>query len=427
MNRNYLAVLLIAAAAPGGVCAAEAVQAAAGLAFPSVEQGGGARAIAMGSTYVGIAEGSSSLLWNPAGLGTLLGPDLSLNHNAAIDGAFQEIATLGLPLGHGNSLGLSLNYEDNGVFDGRDSSGVATGSYGASASGGSLGWGIGDPDGLSLGLALKVNQANIAGTAINAVAGDVGVFWSYSPQFNLGASYSNLGPNVADQSQQLAQAFRVGLSSYIEKGDQYQWLFAVSGESMPYGANSIHFGVEHMLHQFLALRAGYAFDLGNSDNSGLLGWTFGGGIRLSELAIDYAFVPLGDLGSMQRISLSYAFGEWHGKNQRARTPSDPEDLMLLTDADFKAGEADLLLDEAKIRLDQAIVHIKSEKGETLLVRGTTLLAAGDAGEMQEIGQRRADQVRAYLVQNLGADRITSGVTTGPGGEGAASIFQVLAR
>ena len=124
-----------------GLFADEVILPSASLAFPSVQQAGSARAIGLGSTYVGIAEGSSTLLWNPAGLATLFDSEISFHHNSALVGANQEMLILGMPLAHGNGLGLAINYEDNGTFDGRDSSGIKTGDYGNVGFGANLGWG----------------------------------------------------------------------------------------------------------------------------------------------------------------------------------------------------------------------------------------------------------------------------------------------
>jgi len=309
MTKRVLIWLILGILFPAGLRAAEDLLSAAGFAFPSIQEAGSARAIAMGSTYVGIAEGSASLLWNPAGLALLQDPELALHHESGLVGATQEIAVLGVPLGDGNGLGLSVNYEDDGTFDGHDSTGAGTGDYSARAYGASLGWGIRAPLGFSVGLAVKANRQEMASTDLNAFAGDAGVLWSRSPLLSVGAAYTNLGPAV--NGEQLAQGFRAGVSSYLGKCADYQWLFALSGEALTRSTDSVHLGVENTLYHLLALRAGYAFDVSSPGTAGsLLGWTFGGGLIIKHgLSIDYAFVPLADLGSTQRVSLTYDFGE----------------------------------------------------------------------------------------------------------------------
>ena len=65
---------------------------------------------------MGIAEGSAALLWNPAGSGNLLCPEIAIHHKSGLLGAYQETAVLGLPMGANNGFGASLNYGDNGGF-----------------------------------------------------------------------------------------------------------------------------------------------------------------------------------------------------------------------------------------------------------------------------------------------------------------------
>ncbi len=307
MTKRLLAWTLLGLMAHGTLQASEDLIAASAFAFPSVEQAASARAIALGSTYVGIAEGSAALMWNPAGLAGLTRPEISLHHNSAILDAIQEYAILGLPLGCGNALALSLNYEDNGVFEGRDANGAVTSDYSARAYGVGLGWGVALGGDISVGLGAKFNNRDLAGTSTGAFAGDLGILWSPSPLFTLGAAYTNIGLEV--QSRQLAQAVRVGVSSMIDKGTDTQWLFALSGESLTNGEQSVHLGAELTLYKFLALRGGYGSNVPNPVAENLLGWTFGGGIILEDIAIDYAYVPLSDLGNMQRLSLTYAFGK----------------------------------------------------------------------------------------------------------------------
>jgi len=332
MTKRVLIFLLLGVVFPASLRAAEDLLSAAGFAFPSIQEGASARALAMGSTYVGIAEGSASLLWNPAGLATLQDPEIALHHESGLVGATQEIAVLGVPLGNGNGLGLSVNYEDDGTFDGHDATGAGTGDYSARTYGASLGWGFRAPLGFSLGLALKANRQELANTDLNAFAGDAGILWSRSPLLTVGAAYTNLGPDV--DGSQLAQGFQAGVSSYVGKGGDYQWLFALSGEALTRGANSVHLGVEHTLYQLLALRAGYAFDVPDPTTTGdLQGWTFGGGIIIQrDLSIDYAFVPLAGLGNTQRVSLTYDFGECGGRQPVAKASVTPEPVKTATPA-----------------------------------------------------------------------------------------------
>jgi hypothetical protein len=308
MKKSMFAWMLLCALAPG-LRAAEEVTSAAALAFPSIQSGAGARAIALGSTYVGIDDGSDALLWNPAGLGAMTDPEIAEHHTAALVGSTQDIAVVGLPLGGQNGLGLSVNFENDGTFDGRDVNGNETGAYSANAYGGSVGWGAGVFGGLYLGVDVKVEHEDLGTTGLNDFAGDLGALWTVSPLLSVGAAYTNLGPSV--DGWPLAQGLDAGLSSHFYTDGASDWLAAASAESLSQGQTGIHFGLEDMIYQLLSLRAGYGFATSNppdSDNSNLLGWSFGIGICWRGLSVDYAYVPLSYLGNMQRLSLTYDFG-----------------------------------------------------------------------------------------------------------------------
>jgi hypothetical protein len=421
MKRPWILILLLASQSPARVHATETLSTSVNLAFPSVQEGGGARAIALGSTYVGIAEGSTALLWNPAGLAHLGTPELALHHQSALLGAFQEIAVLALPLGKRNGLAFSGTYADQGAFEGRDALGAETAAYSNRAMGAALGWGFAVGEDLALGLGAKWNQQDLAGSALSAIAGDLGLLWSPSRTFSVGAAYSNFGPDVAGWP--LAQGLRLGCSNYWNKGGPYQWMLGLSGEALSHSDNSVHLGLEGTLHQALALRAGYSFNSPNPEQpGGLRGWTAGAGVVLRDLSLDYAWVPLADLGSTQRVSLSYAFAD-HSKPDCLKSTQGPnETVLLFSDQDFAytgAEESEVLSEVSQARLEQALRHISDVCGGSLRISGTTTLQgdsaskraegsrAANADQLRVTGERRVTLVRAYVHKHMSAARVSS--------------------
>jgi hypothetical protein len=448
---RWLSLLFLGALAQNGLQASESISAAAGDAFPSLQDSGSARAIAMGSTYVGIAEGSATLPWNPAGLVGVCSPELSLHHNSTLMGSFQESAIFAMPLNADNGLGVSLNYGDSGSFEGRDAVGALVGDYSAHAYGASLGWGFRAPANLSFGLALKFNHQDLAGRGFDAFAGDLGALWTPNPRLSVGAAYTNLGPDVAGSH--LAQGLSLGVSSYLWKGRDFEWLFSLSGEALTRSDSSIHFGLEHTLFRMLSLRAGYGVAFPQQESTdGLQGWTFGAGVKLGTLALDYAFVPMADLGNVQRISLSYAFGDCKASPTPTPSPSPspsptpaakasptpvaavPAELVLqLTDADFRythVGENEALTLAAQDRLHAALAKVSGVKGAVLRISGKTKVKGedediakvgkkrADKAEFKEVGVRREKLVRAYVAKTMPAATLAS--LTSPDSEGTES-------
>jgi len=76
-------------------------------------------------------------------------------------------------------------------------------------------------------------------------------------------------------------------------------------------------GVEAEAGGILHLRAGYLLPFGETDLGGFSNLTVGVGVAYRTLGIDYAFLPLGDLGQVHRVQLSL--------RMPARAPAPPPD------------------------------------------------------------------------------------------------------
>jgi len=70
-------------------------------------------------------------------------------------------------------------------------------------------------------------------------------------------------------------------------------------------------GLEYMVHQKLALRAGYRSEASDWRNGGdlefLAGMSFGLGFNFRSYQIDYSVNSFGDLGFVNQITLGYSF------------------------------------------------------------------------------------------------------------------------
>jgi hypothetical protein len=296
-----LLFLAIAGAAPA------AVNSVAGLANPLDNAGVSARALAMGSAFVGVADDSSALLWNSAGLGGLRDPEIALHHNSWLAGILQETAVGVMPLGRLGGVGLSVNYVNYGTFAGYDANGERQGDYSANRFGFGLGWGKEFIPGLSAGAAIKGAMRNVDNNSSSDASADFGALWAPLPGLRLGVDVANLGTKVDGYNQALD--IRVGASYLHRVAADNRLLLAASGTVEPQGVNRLHVGAEDLIHNFLALRIGYQANLAETQIQGLSGLTAGGGISFSGLGLDYAFLPYGDLGAAHRVSLSYKFGQ----------------------------------------------------------------------------------------------------------------------
>jgi len=255
--------------------------------------GVGARAAAMGEAFTAVADDSTSLYWNPAGLTRLKGRELSAMYNVWFEGIGQGYVSAGFPLLDG-TMALGTNYVSMGDLEGRDESGNPTETFQASDLGISVGF-AGRLGRFLLGLSGGMIRSTIAGDTQSAFLVTLGGLVEVSESFSLGVVAQNLGTKLGEDS--LPLILKAGLA--LELGPLC--LAADIGKSQD---TDLYYcvGIESWIGSVVALRAGYRTgrDVGP-------GWTAGLGFKMDGFALDYAYVPYSNLGNTHRISLGIDF------------------------------------------------------------------------------------------------------------------------
>lgn len=255
--------------------------------------GVGARAAAMGDAFTAVADDSTSLYWNPAGLVRIEKHELSTMYNMWFEGISQGYVSVGFPL-LGGTMGLGTNYVSMGDLEGRDESGNPTGTFQASDLAVCIGF-AGRLGKLSLGLSGGMVRSTVAADSNSAFLGTVGGLFEIGKNFSVGAVAQNLGTKLGEDS--LPLILKAGLA--LEVGSFF--LAADIGKSQD---TDLYYcvGIESWIGSVVALRAGYRTgrDVGP-------GWTAGLGFKMGGFALDYAYVPYSNLGNTHRISLGIGF------------------------------------------------------------------------------------------------------------------------
>jgi outer membrane protein OmpA-like peptidoglycan-associated protein len=417
------AILLMVFLTAAQVLRAVSILPAAGLAMPLFQQDGAARAMAMGSSYVGIAQGTAALLWNPAGLGSLESAEFGLHHNSGLGDDIQEILVFGMKIGTLGGFAVSLDSSNNGLFESRDSLGNLTGTNTAESMGMSLGWGREFLPGISLGFAIKADQQTLAGVSYNALACDLGILWKISRSINFGLAYSNIGNNPDNIT--LASGLRAGLSYNTGITDANKLLLAVSTEIQAGGPASINIGAEDTISGVFAIRLGYVLNTTNQELSGVSGVTGGLGIKMQGITVDYACVPFGDLGISNKLSLTYAFSQpfsflpVRSKNTLPQETTDnatknqeyipkPAGLkgVVFEDVHFEFDSADLD-DAAQAIILRDIKVIKDHPTIKILIEGHTSKHGGEEYN-KELSWERAQAIEDFILKqsDVSPDRIS---------------------
>lgn len=318
--KNLIVAAALALAVPAGAVSPNA--GTGGAAFLGINQGS-ARAMALGHSFVALAEGSDALTWNPAGLASTQQKEATYSYLSYV----QNLETpLYLAYAHpmGRTVwGANVAYISDSGFDVRDANGVPQpdtniqvhDGFGTVAVARSFWY-----EKLLLGGALRMVHEDNAGNLHDTVVGDVGAILKPNSYLSLGFAIQDFGTTVNN----VASIVRGGAA--VRAGDFMTFAFEVSeaadaGIRAGIGAE-INVPEEYLEVGQLAFRVGYynSDNLGQSFSNALQGLkldrtsglSFGFGLFTSQafgygLGLDYAFVPFGSLGSVDQISLKVKF------------------------------------------------------------------------------------------------------------------------
>lgn len=272
----------------------------------------GARPAALGGAYTGIADDIHALRYNPGGLPLMNKRELGATHAKwVLDSDFDFLA-YAHPTSLG-TLGLSLTRLSSGRQDIRTETGQAAGSFDATDSAYSIGFGrsLGNllPGGRSgLGANIKYIQSRIGSDSASAFALDLGMVHRFDKKpLSLGVSVLNLGRGMRFITQRDPLPLTLSVGGAHHLAGLINVALDVRHEPNA-KTTDIGIGTEYAVLSSLTLRAGYTSLAPTGTTSSALSG-LGGGFRLNlyNFRAEYAFTPFGSLGNAQRISLGARF------------------------------------------------------------------------------------------------------------------------
>jgi hypothetical protein len=277
-----------------------------------------ARAIGMGEAYTAMADDSSALAWNPAGLSFMQQREAAFMHSSLFEGIHYERLAYAVP-GDRLSFGTSLTYLGFGDIEGYDNAGASIGTQSAYSYALTGGLSTLLRERLSLGLTASFLQQKLADESASTFALNSGVLYEFASRplggaYRVGFSALNLGPGLkfVEERDPLPRKYNFGASVMHLK----ELPLNLSADVTIPNDNSPAFGIgsEYWLKNTFALRFGYA---GTKDEGS--GLRFGFGLRVRDLLFDYAFSDQGDLGSAHRVEVMFRWGErMHPMNREQR-------------------------------------------------------------------------------------------------------------
>ena len=292
----------------------------------------GARASAMGESYVAIADDATATYFNPAAMAGQTGRQLNLTHMKWLPGLADDLSYSFLAYtqpveGWGNlginaallDLGEQTRTNERGETQGNFSSFdfALTGSYGAEVG-----------ENMAAGIGLKFIRSNLAnvGAGIergkgvgNSFAADLGLLWRLTPDLTFGGALRNMGPRIAyidaSQADSLPQHIVLGLAYEVLDSEYSDFLVSVDLYKPLIGDGSfatnllkawadeplgdefkemdLHLGGEYKYglsaqqdEAFIAFRGGYSLD----HDGDLKIWTAGLGLKYNVFQVDVAYI-----------------------------------------------------------------------------------------------------------------------------------------
>lgn len=294
--KALLPALLLAAACP--------VRAAETASFLNI--GVGARALAMGGAATALSDDANALYWNPAGLAALDKREFTASHAALAQTARHDFGAFAAPTSAG-TFAAGFTYLSQDSISGRDAAGAPTGDFNASDAAASLGFGR-KTELADLGAAVKYVRSHIGAAEAQTFALDAGARKTWDA-VSIGAALRNAGPGLKFDNERNDLPLRLALGAAWRPAGGH----AVAAEwtQSPRGAGS-DFGVggEFQALSGVFLRGGYTTQTSLPGGSGFdaaRGLTLGVGLRQQDWSVDYAAVPMGELGGTHRFTFAWRF------------------------------------------------------------------------------------------------------------------------
>lgn len=267
--------------------------------MPFLKVGQGARAAALGESFIGLADDASATYWNPGGLGQIRDYRFSFSHHEWFSSIKDEIVHVALPSGAG-AFGISAAYSSEPGIEFWDENNLPGDTFRTWNGAFTFGYGTTIYQYYHVGAALKGFGENLGTDWLYGGAADIGVHARPLPELGFGATVRNLGAAWSHGTERLPVEVAFGGAYSLP------FLNATADIALPMDNEfAVRAGVEFLPIKELAVRLGYRS--GPADIAELGFWgglTTGIGVNVGDFSLDYALSPYGKLGYAHRITLS---------------------------------------------------------------------------------------------------------------------------
>lgn len=275
-----------------------------------------ARGIALGGAMAAVTDDASSIYWNPAGLAKVPRLSATFMHAQYVADMTYEALAYAQRINDAAVIAGGARYLDGGSIPRTDLQGVANGSFNPRSYVAEGGWGqsiydLSDSEmDVSMGVTARMIRTDLGLGAVNGYAADFGIqsrFFTAAHAYDVALAVQNVGAG------QKFDQVRDTLPTRVRFGGAVKPIrtLSLSIEGLapindaPYAAAGAEYVLEVERGITGFLRAGINTltyeSLGMSSTLSL-----GLGLKLNDLTFDYAFVPMGVLGTAtHRLSISF--------------------------------------------------------------------------------------------------------------------------
>ena len=265
------------------------------------------RAVGMGETFVGIADDSTAIRFNPAGLAQMKHSELSGMFAPGLygSGLYSSYVSLATPFQRINTLAIDWLYTGFKEEEEFTYGGVPELGYGEHLI--YLAFARRFRENLFVGLSLKYYNVNISLDGENWATGqgigaDIGGLYRIFPQLSIGLTVKNVLPLKINYESGNPNTM---LKPSVTFGIGYSPI-----KKLTVGLDindTLHFGAEYWILNLFAVRAGAMKGLTYESKDNFV-INAGGGIRYKFAQIDYAYTHNPDLFDTHRFSATFAWG-----------------------------------------------------------------------------------------------------------------------
>lgn len=296
--------------------------------------GMGAKAAAMGESFVAVADDPSALHWNPAGIVQATGRRLLFSHTSWFADVDVEYLAFVMPMDRlaGGVVGVQVAGLSTDIEETTELEPDGTGrSFTYSDVIAGLGYARYFTDKFASGANVKILREDIAsevgGGVVTTWLADIGTIYHLGfRETNFAVVITNFGPDL-DPSEGYDRvsrtsgfprsqptdligfapptAFKIGVSSALYTSDDLKGIGSLEMNRPGDNEETLKLGGEMVVRDRLSLRIGYDTNADELKFSGGAGLRVGRGERSG--AVDYAFTQSDNFGRIDRIALSVAF------------------------------------------------------------------------------------------------------------------------